>query len=77
MQFWNPLLKPNRPRKDENMVTQIKKSGTHTSIKIVSSIVNLLTSVKSKKIQPEKGTKNPPHIQYKLPKSVAQKVKDE
>lgn len=59
------------------MATQLKKSGTHTSIKIISSIANLLASVKSKKIQPEKGKQNPPHIQYNLPKSVAQKVKDD
>lgn len=59
------------------MGTQIKKSGTHTSVKIVNPITTLLSSIKAMKIQPEKGTKNPPHIQYTLPKSVAQKVKDE
>lgn len=49
------------------MPAKVVISGTKTTIKITAPIESLLNSVRSKYIQPQKGTKNPPHLQTKLP----------
>jgi len=52
------------------MPAKVIISGTKITIKQTGSIAVLLSSVKSLFIQPEKGSKNPPHIQHavKFPK---------
>ena len=53
----------------------IKKNGNKGTVKIVTSLTNLLTSVRSKQISPEKGTQNKPHLDVRLPRPVTRKWK--
>lgn len=65
-------VKPKSER-TENMTTTVKKSGTHASVKITNPIAKILANVHIP--SPQKGTKNPPHIQVNLPPSLAKLVK--
>lgn len=55
------------------MPVKLVFSGTKATIKIIGSIATLLGSVRTKDLQPMKGTKNPAHLQTKLPKYLARK----
>lgn len=69
------MLSKNKQRKLEKMAMnwlignktpQIKKEGNHrVTVKIVPFIANILNSVRSHKVSPSKGTRNPPHIHIK------------
>lgn len=55
------------------MPIQIKRSGTKLTVKVSTTSASRLNSVRSHKISPQKGTKNPPHIHIKAPKSILKK----
>lgn len=57
------------------LATETRKlviSGTHVSVKITNTLTNILSNIHPK--QPMKGTMNPPHVQVKLPPSIAKKL---
>lgn len=56
------------------MGTEIKKSGNKVSVKTTGSIAWLLGAIRIP--QPQKGTKNPPHLQTNLPKSLVNKKQE-
>jgi hypothetical protein len=54
------------------MPVKLQISGTRASIKIVTPIENRMNSMRP--VQPQKGTRNPEHLQTNLPKSIVKKV---
>jgi hypothetical protein len=54
-------------------IFKVKKSGTHTSLKVTAPITTILSNVHPP--QPKKGAQNPEHVQINLPKSIAKLVK--
>jgi len=57
------------------MPVKLVRSGTKLTLKIIGSITTLLGSVRAHRdLQPMKGTKNPAHLQTRLPKHLARKA---
>ena len=54
------------------MPVKLQISGTHASIKIVAPIETRMNSQRPK--SPQKGTRNPEHLQTNLPKSIVKKI---
>ncbi len=52
--------------------TQVKKSGTHTTVKIQMPVAKVMQNIHPS--QPMKGTHNPPHVQVRVPPSMAKNV---
>lgn len=48
--------------------TQVVVSGTKATVKVTNNVTNILSNVHP--TQPQKGTKNPPHVQVNLPKQI-------
>lgn len=48
--------------------TKVVISGTKATVKITNTTAKILSNVHP--TQPLKGTKNPPHVQVNLPKSI-------
>lgn len=54
------------------MPVKLKISGTRASIKIDAPIEARMNSMRPK--EPEKGNRNPEHLQTRLPKSLIKKI---
>jgi len=54
------------------MPVKLQISGTRASIKIVVPIETRMNS--QRPVQPQKGTRNPEHLQTNLPKSIVKKI---
>jgi len=53
--------------------TKIIVSGTNITAKTTSTIAQILNAIRT--AQPMKGTGNPPHLQTKLPPSIAKIIR--
>ncbi len=48
--------------------TKVVISGTKATVKVSNNVIKILSNVHP--VQPQKGTKNPPHVQVNLPKGI-------
>lgn len=56
------------------MPAKIVISGTKATLKISTTLTNLLSSVRpAKQVSPQKGSQNPPHVHVNIHKVVTKK----